>query len=116
MQRRIAESAYRLQRRIESGERVVVGVNRFQADAAAVEAVRIGPRHQEEQVAALRELRAGRDGAAVERCLDRLERCARGTDNLLYPLKEALAAYATIGECCDRLRRVFGEHRPADTS
>jgi len=116
MQRRIADSAYRFQRRVESGDRVVVGVNRYQADAAAVEAERVGPRHQEAQAAALRELRAGRDGPAVDRCLDRLEDCARGPENLLYPLREALAAYATIGECCDRLRAVFGEHRPSDIS
>ncbi len=117
MQRRISDSAYRMQRRIESGERVVVGVNRFQADGGdEVEIVRIGPKHQEAQVAALRELRAGRDGPAVSRCLDRLEEAARGTDNLLHPLRESLAVYATIGECCDRLRRVFGEYRPPDTS
>ena len=116
MQRRIAESAYRFQRRVESAERVVVGVNRFQAEADEVEIVRIGPKHQEAQVAALRELRAGRDGGAVERALDRLEDTARGPENLLHPLREALAAYATIGECCDRLRCVFGEFRPPDLS
>src|SRR5262245_20657966 len=116
MQRRSAESAYRFQRRVESAERVLVGVNRFQAEADEVEIVRIGPKHQEAQVAALRELRAGRDGGAVERALDRLEDTARGPENLPPPLKEALAAYATIGECCDRLRRVFGEYRPPDIS
>ncbi len=117
MQRRIADSAYRKQQRIESGERVVVGVNRFQAgEGDAVEIVRIGPKHQEAQVAALAALRAERDNAAVDRCLERLELAARGTENLLYPLKEALAVYATIGECCDRLRRVFGEYQPPDTS
>jgi methylmalonyl-CoA mutase N-terminal domain/subunit len=116
MQRRIAESAYRFQRRLESGERVMVGVNRFQGDADEVEIVRIGPKQQEAQVAALRELRAERDGPAVARCLDRLVECARGSGNLLYPLREALAAYATIGECCDRLRGVFGEYRPPDIS
>jgi methylmalonyl-CoA mutase, N-terminal domain len=117
MQRRIAESAYRQQRRIETGERVVVGVNRFRSDGGeAVEIERISPKQQDAQVASLRELRAGRDGAAVERCLDRLEDAARGSDNLLYPLKEALATYATIGECCERLRRVFGEYQPPDIS
>ena len=117
VQRRIAESAYRQQRRIEAGDRVVVGVNRFQTGAGGdVEIVKIGPKHQEAQVAALRELRRERDNAAVERCLDRLEDTARGTENLLYPLREALAAYATIGECCDRLRGVFGEYRPPDIS
>jgi methylmalonyl-CoA mutase, N-terminal domain len=115
MQRRIAESAYRLQQRVESGERAVVGVNRFQTEEAErVEIVKIGPKHQEAQIAALRLLRAERDDGVVRRCLDRLEEAARGTDNLMYPLREALAAYATIGECCDRLRRVFGEYRPGD--
>ncbi|HXM57088.1 MAG TPA: methylmalonyl-CoA mutase family protein [Candidatus Dormibacteraeota bacterium] len=117
MQRRIAESAYRQQQRIEAGQRVVVGVNRFRADGGdAVEIERIGPKQQEAQVAALRELRDGRDGAVVTRCLDRLEDAARGTDNLLDPLKEALSAYGTIGECCERLRRVFGEYQPPDIS
>jgi len=117
MQRQIAESAYRQQRRIESGDRVVVGVNRFRGDGGEAVAIeRIGPKHQEAQVAALRELRSGRDGPAVIACLDRLEETARGTENLLPPLKEALAAYATIGECCERLRRVFGEYEPPDIS
>jgi methylmalonyl-CoA mutase N-terminal domain/subunit len=117
MQRRIAESAYRMQERIESGERVVVGVNRFQGSSVEeVEIVKIGPNHQEDQAEALCRLRAERDGAAVARCLDRLEAAARGSDNLMYPLKDALAAYATIGECCDRLRKVFGEYQPPDVT
>ena len=117
MQRRIAESAYRLQRRIESGERVVVGLNRFpSAIAGELEITRVGPKHQEAQIASLRRLRAEREGEAVEGALNRLEATARETGNLMYPLKEALAAYATIGECCDRLRRVFGEYQPPDVS
>jgi methylmalonyl-CoA mutase N-terminal domain/subunit len=117
MQKRIAESAYRLQQRIESGERVIVGLNRFQAEGPGqVEITRVGPKHQEEQVAALHRLRAERDTGAVAEALDRLEGAARGTDNLMYPMREALAAYATIGECCDRLRRVFGEYQPPDIS
>jgi methylmalonyl-CoA mutase N-terminal domain/subunit len=117
MQKRIAESAYRLQQKIESGDRVVVGLNRFQTTAAdALEITRVGPKHQEAQAEALRRLRAERDGPAVQRALDRLEEAARGSENLMYPLKEALAVYATIGECCDRLRRVFGEYRPPDIS
>jgi methylmalonyl-CoA mutase N-terminal domain/subunit len=117
MQRRIAESAYRFQCRVETGERVIVGVNHFTAAGGdSVEIVKIGPQHQADQVAALRKLRAGRDNALVARCLDRVEEVARGGDNLMYPLKDALAAYATIGECCDRLRAVFGEYRPSDVS
>jgi methylmalonyl-CoA mutase N-terminal domain/subunit len=52
----------------------------------------------------------------VEAALGRLEEAARGSDNLMPALKEALAAYATVGECAARLRRVFGEHRPPDIS
>jgi methylmalonyl-CoA mutase N-terminal domain/subunit len=117
MQKRIAESAYRQQQRVESGERVVVGVNRFQsAVSGELEITRVGPKHQEAQIAALRRLRAERDGAAVERALERLEEAARGDENLMYPLKKALALYATVGECCDRLRAVFGEYQPPDVS
>jgi methylmalonyl-CoA mutase, N-terminal domain len=117
MQRRIGESAYRMQRRIESGERVVVGLNRYQSEAAGeLEITKVGPKHQEAQIASLRRLRAERDAGAVDSALGRLETTARGTGNLMYPLKEALAAYATIGECCDRLRGVFGEYQPPDVS
>ncbi|MBJ7600703.1 MAG: methylmalonyl-CoA mutase [Candidatus Nephthysia bennettiae] len=117
MQRRIGESAYRQQTRIESGERVVVGVNRFASERSGeLEITRVGPKHQEAQIASLRRLRAERDSGAVEAALGRLESTARGTGNLMYPLKEALSAYATIGECCDRLRAVFGEYRPPDVS
>ena len=113
MQRRIAESAYRLQKRVESGERVVVGQNRFTASAEEpVEITRIEPRGEAEQVERVRRVRAERDGTAAERCLERLSEEAQGTGNLLPPLREALAAYCTIGECCDRLRAVFGEHQP----
>jgi len=112
-QRRIAESAYRLQRRVESGERVIVGQNRFTASAeATVEIMKIEARGEAEQVERVRQVRAERDAGAAKRCLDRLEAEARGTGNLLPPLREALAAYCTIGECCDRLRAVFGEYRP----
>jgi methylmalonyl-CoA mutase, N-terminal domain len=113
MQRRIAESAYRLQQRIESGERVIVGQNKFTSSAEEpVEIMKIEPRGEAEQVERVRRVRAERDAAVTERCLDRVEQEARGTGNLLPPLREALAAYCTIGECCDRLRAVFGEYRP----
>ncbi len=116
-QRRIADSAYRLQQRIESGQRVVVGVNRFATDGSdRVEIMKISPRHQAAQARALRSLRARRPQAMVERRLADIERAARGTDNLLPPLKAALAEYITIGECCDKLRSVFGEYRPTEAA
>jgi methylmalonyl-CoA mutase, N-terminal domain len=116
-QRRIADSAYRLQRRIESGERVVVGVNRYtETGSPPVEIMKISPRHQVAQARALKKLRAGRSRAAVDRHLADLERAARGTDNLMPPLKAALADYVTIGECCRVLRGVFGEYHPGEAA
>jgi methylmalonyl-CoA mutase N-terminal domain/subunit len=116
-QRRIADSAYRLQRRIESGERVVVGVNRFvETDAEKVEITRISPRHQAAQARALKKLRARRKQTVVDRHLAAIERAARGNNNLMPPLKAALADYVTIGECCEVLRGVFGEYRPTEAA
>jgi methylmalonyl-CoA mutase N-terminal domain/subunit len=116
-QRRIADSAYRLQRRIESGERVVVGVNRFnETGAEAVEIMKIGPRHQAAQARALKRLRARRSKAVVDAHLAAIERAALGTDNLMVPLKAALADYVTIGECCAVLRGVFGEYQPGEAA
>jgi methylmalonyl-CoA mutase, N-terminal domain len=76
--------------------------------------MKIGPQGEEEQIRALKQLRDERDNEAVAKALDRLEEVARGTDNLLPPLKEALAAYATVGECAGRLRQVFGEYEPPE--
>jgi len=114
-QRRIAESAYRLQKRIESGERVVVGVNRFiGSDSDAVEIMKISPRHQAAQARALKRLRARRPQEVVDGHVAAIEKAARSTDNLMPPLKAALADYVTIGECCTVLRGVFGEYRPTE--
>jgi methylmalonyl-CoA mutase N-terminal domain/subunit len=116
-QRRIGDSAYRLQRRVESGERVVVGVNRYaETDAAPVEIMKISPRHQVAQTRSLKRLRARRPQADVDRHLAEIERAARGTDNLMVPLKAALADYVTIGECCMVLRGVFGEYLPGEAA
>ncbi|MGA8923225.1 MAG: methylmalonyl-CoA mutase family protein, partial [Candidatus Dormiibacterota bacterium] len=116
-QRRIADSAYRLQKRIEAGERVVVGVNRYtDTQASPVEITKISPRHQVAQTRALKRLRARRSNEAVERHLAELARVARSSGNLMPPLKAALADYATIGECCTVLRGVFGEYQPGEAA
>ncbi len=109
----IHEAAFRIQQGIERGDRVVVGVNRFQeAEERPVEIQRIGQEEVARQVERLRALRASRDRGAVDRALADLEAAARGTRNLLPPMKEALRARATLGEVSDALRRVFGEYRP----
>jgi methylmalonyl-CoA mutase N-terminal domain/subunit len=109
----IHEAAYRIQRGIESGERVVVGVNRFaEPDERVVEIQRIGEEEVAAQIERVRALRASRDTPAVEAALARVEEAARGTENVLAPMREALRARATLGEVSDALRRVFGEYRP----
>jgi methylmalonyl-CoA mutase, N-terminal domain len=113
IQQEIHESAYRIQEAVESGERVVVGLNRY------MEEVDVPPELQhldEAEVAAqterLRAWRASRDQAAVDGALREVDRVARGSGNVLYPVKEALRAGSTLGEVSDTLRGVFGEYRP----
>jgi methylmalonyl-CoA mutase N-terminal domain/subunit len=109
----IHEAAYRIQEAIESGERVVVGVNRFEEDEdLELELQTISEEEVARQVERLRELRATRDDGEVRRALAEVERAADGSDNLLPPMREALSARATLGEVSDVLRRVFGEYRP----
>jgi methylmalonyl-CoA mutase, N-terminal domain len=112
-QREIQESAYRVQRAIDSGDQVVVGVNRFRDAGASVSPPlqRIDPEGERRQVEGVRRVRAERDAAAWEASMRRLEDAARGTDNLLPPLVEAVKAYATVGEIADRLRATWGVHR-----
>jgi methylmalonyl-CoA mutase N-terminal domain/subunit len=96
---------------------VVVGVNRYlETDARPVEIMKVSPRQQAAQARALKKLREGRSKATVDRRLADLERVARGTGNLMEPLKAALADYVTIGECCAVLRGVFGEYRPGEAA
>jgi methylmalonyl-CoA mutase N-terminal domain/subunit len=117
IQGEIQESAYRQQLAVERGGRVVVGVNRYpDSDAPPVEIAKLRPAQQATQVEAVRKLRARRDAAAVRARLLALQEAARGTENLLPPMKQALAAYATVGEVCDTLRAVFGEYRAEQTA
>jgi methylmalonyl-CoA mutase N-terminal domain/subunit len=113
IQREIQESAYRYQRQVEGGDRVVVGVNRFQEGGAegGPELQRIDPELEMHQVERLRELRSRRDAAAWRASLDAMADTARSGANLLPPMIDAVMAWATVGEIAGRLREVFGEHR-----
>ncbi len=112
IQREIQNAAYRYQRAVESGERVVVGVNRFQnPDERAVPSFRVDPELERTQVERLRQVRATRSQEQAASKLDALESAAAGSANLMPFILEAAAAYATVGEISDRLRRVFGEYR-----
>ncbi|MEA2536253.1 MAG: methylmalonyl-CoA mutase, N-terminal domain, partial [Chloroflexota bacterium] len=111
-QHRIQESAYLVQRRIESGDQVVVGVNLFQDEAGATPPIhRIDPDGERRQIEGLRRVRAERDPAAWATALDRLAAAAAGDDNVMPALIEAVRAFATVGEISDRLRATWGEHR-----
>jgi methylmalonyl-CoA mutase, N-terminal domain len=112
VQNEIQNAAYQWQRAVESGERTVVGVNRFQMeDDRAAPSFRVDPELERAQVERLRQVRASRSPSAVEEKLAALEQAARTDANLMPPILEACAAWATVGEISDRLRGVFGEHR-----
>jgi methylmalonyl-CoA mutase, N-terminal domain len=92
-----------------------VGVNRFAVDDdEPYEPLRVDPAIEAEQRERLRVLRAERDDAAVRKALDAVRAAAAGTDNVLPPLKEALAARATVGEVCNALRSVWGTYEPRE--
>jgi methylmalonyl-CoA mutase N-terminal domain/subunit len=112
VQREIEGSAYRLGQSIESGERVVVGVNRFVSDRnPRLELLRIDEQVAARQVEKLKRVRAARDHARVGRALAAVADASRGHDNLMPRILEAVRAYASIGEICGTLRQVFGEYR-----
>jgi len=111
----IERSAYRIAREIDAGERKVVGVNAFVSDSEEpYEPLRVDPMIEAQQAARLADLRARRASAEVTRRLDDVRRAAEGEANLLYPLREALRALATVGEVSDALRDVWGVYRPPD--
>jgi methylmalonyl-CoA mutase, N-terminal domain len=113
IQREVQESAYRFQCQVEAGERVIVGVNRFEeaGEPPPADLLRIDPELEREQVGRVRALRARRDRVAFEAALVALEAAARDGSNLLPPIIDAVLAWATVGEIAGRLRQVFGEHR-----
>jgi len=113
VQMQIADAAYAYQQRIESGEQVVVGVNRFaDKQAASVPVFYPNEAVAREQAAALAHIRGERDNVAVGAALDAVKAAARGSENVLFPLREALRRMATVGEVCGALREVWGEYRP----
>jgi methylmalonyl-CoA mutase N-terminal domain/subunit len=111
-QREIQESSYRLQQAFETGDRVIVGVNRFQSEEPPVEGLlRIDPRVGEKQRAKLAKIRAERDPQRTAQLMATLEAAANGDTNLMPVFIECVENYITIGEICGVLRRVWGEQR-----
>ncbi len=113
VQREIADAAYRTQQQIESGELPVVGVNQFREEGERTEVPihRLDQQAVADQKARLGKLRAGRDAAAADAALEAVGQAARGTDNLIPRILDAVEARSTLGEISDALRQVFGEHK-----
>jgi methylmalonyl-CoA mutase N-terminal domain/subunit len=114
IQREIQESAYRAQQRIDAGETIVVGVNRFASEGAPIEILRIDAEVERRQVARVRATRAARDAGACRAALETVTRTARSADNLVPPVIRAVEAQATLGEIADAMRVVYGEHEEID--
>jgi methylmalonyl-CoA mutase N-terminal domain/subunit len=110
----IHQAAYEWERQVNAGERTVVGVNAFvESAASAADVLRVDDEIGTRQAERLRDLRARRDGARAAAALSALGEGARGSDNLVDPIVEAVEAECTIGEICGVLREVFGQYRPS---
>jgi methylmalonyl-CoA mutase N-terminal domain/subunit len=111
-QREIAEAAFRYQREIDTDRRVVVGVNEYATDEVlTIPLLEMDPEGERRQIERLNRVRRERDNQAVEERLAALEDAARGDANLMYPILDAVRAYATLGEIMAVFRQVFGEYR-----
>jgi methylmalonyl-CoA mutase N-terminal domain/subunit len=110
-QHEIEDSAFEFEREVETGERVVVGVNRFvEGDEEEMELHRLDPEAERRQVERTQRVRAARDEGAAGAALRAVLETARGEGNLLFPLREALAAHCTVGEICGALREELGAY------
>jgi methylmalonyl-CoA mutase N-terminal domain/subunit len=114
IQREIQESAYRAQQRIDAGDMVVVGVNRFASDASPIEILQIDPEVERTQTERVRRTRSARESASFRAALDEVAAAARGSENLVPRIVHAVEARATLGEISDAMRAVFGEHKETD--
>jgi len=116
IQRQIQDAAYATQRAVDSGESVIVGVNRYVTEeASSIELLQIDPESERRQAESVRKVRQSRDSAAWRGALDAVERSARDGTNLVPSVIAAVDARATLGEIADTLRGVFGEHREIST-
>ena len=108
----IEQAAYDYQKEIESGERVIVGVNKFQIEEQEKpELLQVDPKVEEVQIAALQSVRAQRNQEKVDRRLQALKQAADAGENLMEPILDTVRAYGSLGEICSVLRSVFGEYR-----
>lgn len=111
IEQEIQDSAYKFQKAVESGNQVIVGVNRFQTGSAPPKGLlKVDPTVRETQIQRLQKIYAERDSAAVRDCLDTLKKVAQGSDNMMPTILDAVRKRVSLGEICDVLRQVFGEY------
>ena len=112
-QKEIADSSYKYQKEIDENKRTIVGVNnyRIEKEEYAIKLLRVDPHVENEQVTNLQNLKKTRDNRKAEEMLDKLEVSAEKDENLMPAIIEAVKAYATLGEICDVLRKVYGEYK-----
>ncbi len=116
IQKEIQDSAYRYQKEIDEGKRVVVGMNKFKIEEPPPTGLlRVDPKVREDQISLIETLKKERDSVELGSSMARLKKAAEGKDNLMPPLLEAVKAEATLGEICDLLRKIFGEYQPTTT-
>ncbi|RMG44807.1 MAG: methylmalonyl-CoA mutase [Acidobacteria bacterium] len=115
-QKEIADAAFRYQQQVDRGEKTIVGVNKYvipPEEDQKIELLRIPPEVEERQKARLAEVKRRRDSQAVREALDRLERACREDENTFPHILEAVRRYATVGEICDTMKKVFGVYEEA---
>ncbi|NHN42546.1 methylmalonyl-CoA mutase family protein [Halorubellus sp. JP-L1] len=113
VQRQIQDVAFDRQQEIESGERIIVGVNEFEVDEEPeMDVEEVEPEQERRQVESLAETKAARDDEAVDAALAALEDAAASDENVMPYIVDAVKAYASVGEICDVMRGVFGEYQP----
>jgi methylmalonyl-CoA mutase N-terminal domain/subunit len=112
-QKEIADSSYRYQKEIDEKERTIVGVNdyKIKKEEYPMELLRVDPKVEKEQVANLQKMKETRNSRKVEETLGKLESSADKDENLMPTIIEAVKAYATLGEICSVLRKVYGEYK-----
>ena len=113
VQREIQEASYAYQQAIDEGRKIIVGVNKFQKDDEEPQMIfRVNPEAERAQRDRLARVRTERDQAAVTAALVRLDEVSRNGENLMYPIVDAVKVYASVGEICGVMRKVFGDYQP----
>ena len=112
VQSEIQNAAYQFEKELESGKRIVVGINKFQSkEDSKPDLLKINMKVQEDQIEFLNKIKAKRNASEVSASLDELKKAAGGNDNLMPFILDAVKAYATVGEICDAMREIFGEYK-----